>query len=252
MLGKELLQAGQMADVMGPVNEYHGFRLQRHISDEATVITYKAADGSMKRMAVLDAKDRAVCQFGAYKRDSSLANFAGGSINNSERIVYNAVPLSIEQRNSQLSAMINNGAIYEEWGEGLKADLTARENCDVWMQWCYSTSYAPGWCRSKILDGTLCDVPNLYEAMTIWACSDMLDEMDKSAGAFPRLLLGYRSTASSTIGRKQMSANGDISQALWSSTEVSSDAVRRVFHDGSCGLHYKNYNGTAVPILELD
>ena len=52
-------------DNSGPV-EYHGFLLSRHPGNEATVIEYKAADGTQKKIAVKDAKFRSVQKFGTH------------------------------------------------------------------------------------------------------------------------------------------------------------------------------------------
>lgn len=261
MYGNSLLLAGISGhnDVTGPVIGYHGFKLQRHISNEATVITYKAADGRMKRMAVKDAQFRDLKQFGTQAIDvpgltnfTSLLNASGNGMIHG--ITFNAIP-----DRQPMPDTVTNDVIYNQWHASLAADKTAKENCDIWMTYNNQTDRnhikgvpAVAWCRSQVIDGKPCDLPNKYETIVIWVCGDKLDEMDPTAVSRD-MRLGYTATtAKSGYGRCQKAANGLVSDVLFSSTEYDASYVHGVYYAGGCSNSDKIGAGTAVPILELD
>ena len=241
--------------LMGPEVSYHGFRLQRHISDEATVITYKAADGSLKRMAVLDAKFRSVQKFGVGNMDvpeldsillPSGAQYVAGTT---------AIP-----NKSPMPDGITSDSIFAKWADLMKADKTARENCDIWMKYNnISDGYSQGvpaiaWCRSQLLKGVGCDLGNAYQNMVIFACGDKLDEMDRSALTHSDLKLGYTSTAyDGTYGRGQRVGTAKTTYRH-TSTESIYCSVINVCHDGQVciGGTNRHSNYSVIPILELD
>ncbi|MBD5640950.1 MAG: hypothetical protein HDQ91_00835 [Desulfovibrio sp.] len=261
MLNRELLLAAGGGDplngVIGPAYDYHGFKLQRHISDLATVITYKAADGATKRMAVLDAKFRSVQQFGTYGINvPGLANFNTQGKNG----WYIAGDSSIPNM-QPMPDSVTNDAIFTNWADTLKTDKTAKANCDIWMFYndkedklVQSIKGVPAvaWCRAQTLVGKPCDLGNLYQNIVIFACGDKLDEMDKTASEYPNLRLGYTSTTAwPGFGRCQK-YNGQRTDRRFSSTEYATNSERVVGYGGNCGSIFKYNLGAVVPILELD
>ena len=201
MLNRELLLAAGGGDplngVIGPAYDYHGFKLQRHISDLATVITYKAAGGATKRMAVLDAEFRSVQQFGTYGTDvHGLANFATRGKNGWYITGDSTIP-----DKHPMPDTVTNDAIFTQWADTLKTDNTAKANCDIWMTYNDRTDSqgikgvpAVAWCRAQTLAGKPCDLGNEYQTIVIWACGDKLDEMDPNASAYHDMCLGYTAT----------------------------------------------------------
>lgn len=260
MLGKELLLRGAMPidGVIGPVYDYHGFKLQRHISNEATVITYKAADGTTKRMAVKDAKFRSVQIFGTYNTNISgvpdIINLNLGST-----IMYIGGEYRVPH-DKPMPESVTNNLIFQTWGSKMKITKSAREICDIWMTYNDKTDSASikgvpavAWCCSQTLIGRPCAMAKAYEILVIFACSDKLDDMDPSAVAYPTLKLGYTATGSTKYGRCQ-AYNGKVAELIFSCIESGANDVRRVTYEGNCvgASVYKKANGTAVPILELD
>ena len=244
---------------MGPEVSYHGFKLQRHISDEATVITYKAADGRLKRMAVLDAKHRCIVKFGMFgrtMREFEDFNFGNGA-HGSRYIAGTSAVLS----DQPMPDYVCNETIFANWGELLKSDKSARENCDIWWACKNYTADSQGtagvpavsWCRNKLLDGEPCDLGNVYEVFVIWACGDKLDEMDVSRDKFPGLKLGYTATNASYPGQGRVYTYGNIKSAsLMSSTNESPQSVYGIGNRSETIQAGKHIARTVVPILELD
>lgn len=240
--------------IAGPMYEYHGFKLGRHISGKGTVINYKAADGSRKDMLVLDAQYRSVQKFGTYGTDvPGLANFQAQG--NGGRFVWENN--SIDSK-TPMPAAVTNDQIFNQWSETFVADSTAKANCDIWMTYNDKTDSqgikgvpAVAWCRAQVVNGKLCDLPNEYQLIVLWACGDDLDEMDPTAASYPDLRLGYTSTnAHPNYGRCQK-FNGVYADRLCSSTERDSTNVRNVTYVGDTYAILKNYNCGVVPILEL-
>lgn len=256
MRGRELLHAGiQYGDVTGPIANYHGFILQRHVSGKGTVITYKAADATIKRMLVLDAQYRSVQKFGTYTVDvPGLTNFQSQGASGWYVVGNDPIP-----NKEPMSDTVNNDAIYNQWNAAFATDKTAKENCDIWMSYNNKTDSngiqgvpAVAWCRNQIVDGKPCDLGNEYETIVLWACGDQLDEMDPTGASYPDLRLGYTSTAWPERGGRCQKFNGLQSNNLYSSTEYSSDFVRVMLDAGYCHYVNKRVNCTVVPILELD
>lgn len=258
MYGNSLLLAGISGynDVTGPVIGYHGFKLQRHISNEATVITYKAADGRMKRMAVKDAQFRSVKQFGTDGIDvPGLTNFR--SKNASDTVYIHGGSSGIPST-EPMPDTVTNEVIYNQWHALFATDKTAKENCDIWMSYNNQTDKqgirgvpAVAWCRSQVIEGKPCDLPNKYETIVIFACGDNLDELDPTIASYPDLRLGYTATTARPGYGRCQKFNGQTSPMLFSSTEYDSYTVHHVYCDGTCGNYTKPTAGTAVPILEL-
>lgn len=256
MLNRELLIAGASGGGIygvGAVHEYHGFRLQRANTGNGSIITYKAADGTLKDMLVLDAKYRSVQRFGTYRTDvPGLTNFqsqgADGSYVTGKTIISSGA----------MPDFVTNDAIYNNWHTAFAADKTAKENCDIWMTYNNQTDSqgikgvpAVAWCRNQIVDDKPCDLPNMYEAMVIFACGDQLDEMDPTTSGYPDLRLGYTSTTAYPPFIRCQKFNGQTSSGLFSSTEYNSEFMRVVDYYGTCNTNGKSNVGTAVPVLEL-
>lgn len=236
---------------------YHGFLLWRHNSGEATCLAYKAANGFQNVIAIKDAKFRTVVKFGTYRTNSPLINFP--SANKYGNWFFNQEGTAISDQ-QPVPDWLTQDSVYEAWSPTLVFDRTAKENCDVWMTYqgiADSEGFvgvpAVEWCRNQKLQNKACDLPNEYQTICIWVCSDKLDELDPTASSYTDLKLGYSATGWRPYGRCQR-ANGLQSCNFYSSTEYSQFSVRDVFYNGNCGYSgysYKRIQGTVIPILEL-
>lgn len=247
--------------VKGPVVNYHGFKLQRHISDKATVITYKAADGKTKRMAALDAKYRNIKTWiSNYDYHPSgvpmLSPYgkSGDGIVDDEKI----------KSTMPMPDKVTNEAIYNQWSKCLCAENTAKWTCDQWIKYKNSLTKsinldAISWCRGQDLAGHPCDVPNLYELFCIRGCGDKLDEMDITSSKYPQYKLGYTAVHSDhNTGRSMdwISEDHTWCPILYSSLRDSIYNMCTVSYECDWNVHaiYTNivWGGGLVPIIELD
>lgn len=240
--------------------EYHGFLLWRHESNEATYIAYKSAQGDQKVIAVKDAKFRSVQKFGTYDIDTPLQNFDSyGSKSSGWCIDGTDTELSVYSPALPMPERINQDLIYDQWSSYLKSDKTAKENCDVWITYKNITDSigilgvpAVEWCRNQRISNIPCDLPNAYQNICIWVCSDKLDEIDPTANNYPTLKLGYTNQSDQNNARTHYDpTNGLISTTQWCSTEYTSNRVRKVNYCGDCSYIYKGSAGLAIPILEF-
>lgn len=146
-----------------------------------------------------------------------------------------------------IPSTLNSESIYQCWSDYLLPDKTAKYICDVLMTYDNKYQISPGaiaqypgvrWCRTQTIDDIPCDLPNAYESIVIWACSEQLDKMDPTTESpfesYPQLL------NTRTI-------------SIWSSTII---LYGYVFHHqgngGIAGSLYGNYSEGIIPILELD
>jgi hypothetical protein len=192
-------------------------------------------------MEVIDAKYRnSEIRFASSQFNSSLTDFSNTSGNDGSFYVY-------EKKNHSISTALSgftNALICSQW-RNLYSDKTAKANTNTWMTYsqCNTTTYAPGWCRAITTDGGNWDIPNLFQLIVIYCCSDMLDEMDPTFSANKAKGLGY----ASTNGRFRISNGGNI----WSSTEYSNSSVRAVHYYGVCQYANKDTAQGCVPVREL-
>lgn len=264
MLNRELLLASggnplQMG--VGPVYDYHGFKLQRHSSQEATIISYKAADGTMQRIAVKDAKFRNVLQFGLQDRDMSGCGITDGRKITKPNFIASSTFIPC---NKPMPDEVTNATLFDNCSQWLAGDKSAKANCDIWMTYNGQTDEkgikgvpAVAWCRAQTLAGKPCDLGNEYENCVIFICGDKLDEMDPTYGAYPTFGLGYTSawykSSSGYNGRTMISADkSHLGTERWASSPISTSSTDTIAYNGrrNC-LGRANWCGV-VPILELE
>lgn len=232
--------------------DYHGFKLSRLCSGDATVITYKAADGTIQSIVVADAIYRHVKCFGLFGVFvNGLKWFQEGNVKGNYFI--HSIDKQVVNEHSPMPDFITNDLIYDLWSPSLKSDRTAKENCDILMQYVGITDDeeitgvpAVEWCRSQTIGGVQCDLPNLYQTMVIWICGDQLDLMDPTAEANPGMKLGY------TGDERCQHVGKETGTWLWSSTAESAMYTRYVGYAGNMlWVFSRKYSGTVVPIIEL-
>ena len=231
--------------------ELNGFELKRSSNGVATTIRYhwptsSGGLGEIRKMEVIDAAYRntsiAYAPSSAYNYDNTaLTNFSSAG-NDGSWYIYNNTSYSYT---TALTSVFTNSLICSQW-RNLYSDKTAKENTDAWMANSYfnKSGYAPYWTRSLTVDGGNWDIPNEFQLMVIFCCSDLLDEMDPTFSSNKSKGLGYKATN----GRFRMNTTY---ARIWSSTESSSDAVRYVGYTGNCLYVNKTSTYGVVPIREL-
>lgn len=174
----------------------------------------------------------------------------------SDKGLYIAGNSSIDN-NSPMPDTVTNELIYDNWAEIFKADKTAKENCDIWMKYQGKTSSSNvidvqqvRWARDKTLGGKPCDIANMYELMVIWACGDKLDELDITAGIYPKLKLGYTSEAFHG-GRTYQSSSRKTTFYIASSTNAGKASLRSIDLGGMCKYISCSYESLILPVLEI-
>ena len=227
-----------------------GCTLYRSANGIATTIEFKDWTGNPRKMEVIDAAYRPnnKKQFGTYNVDSSLANFASTNKNGT---FYIGGESSDYTNNVDLPATLTNDLIYTQWSPSLATDLTAKENCDVWMTYegtkdTYSTPTigvpAIEACRVITTDSSngSWDLPNVYELMILFMLSDIIDSLDPTASSYATMKIG-----------KTHSSGRFRGTYFWSSTEDSATNVRRVNYGGYCNNGTKATACAVLPVREL-
>ena len=227
--------------------EFNEFKLYRSDNGIATTIEFNFPneDGTLGPKGVIEVIDAAYrnisIRFASSSSfDSSLTNFQSKNtngnwyINGASTISYTAA----------LPSTLTNTSLCYYW-RNLSTDLSAKENTNTWMtySYCSSTGNAPRWCRDISTDGGNWDIPNEFQLMVIFCCSDILDELDPTFSSNKDKGLGYKAT------------NGRFSPSttypyIWSSTDYSSDRVRGVHAYGGCYDNLKTTPCGVVPIRE--
>ncbi len=233
-----------------------GFTLTRSISNISTIVTYKSPiDGTTDlRMEVVDAQYRGnKLKFGTFKKDSSLKNH--NTIGAHGGWYFNDTVPTIDCQ-TELPPDFNATQLYTNWNN-LKTDLTAKENCDVWMTYATvsdSTTAADGgpivgvpavqYTRELVVDGNGWNLPNIYQLMIIFILSEELDALDPTAFANPTKALGmYANPAGRWVF--------DGENGAWSSTEYNSERTRYVYYTSLCDHNRKYMARMVIPIREL-
>ena len=229
--------------------ELNGFELKRSSNGVATTIRYHWPNsdgtlGEIRKMEVIDAayRNASIAFASSNSFDSSLTNFSSTNTNGTWYINGGSSNISWT---TALPSTLTNTLLCQQW-KNLSTDKTAKYNTDTWMtySYCSSTSYAPGWTRAITTAGGGWDIPNEFQLMVIFCCSDLLDELDPTFSSNKSKGLGYKATN----GRFRMNTSYPY---IWSSTEYSSGYVRGVLCNGSCGTSPKTSPNGVVPVREL-
>ena len=118
---------------------------------------------------------------------------------------------------------------------------TAKRNCDVWMTYVGTTDIdnntgvpAVEWCRSILVDGVPCDLPNIQQMIRIWLDREIIESLD------PSTITSYKLTSSGYW--------------WWSSTESSSSGCWYIdyYGLGDVKTSGKYDLGYVCPVLELN
>lgn len=237
-------------------NTERGFALSRSPNDISTIVTYKSpADGETDmKMEVIDAAYRAnKCKFGTFKKNTSLKDC--NTIGAHGGWYFNDTVPTVDCQ-EELPPDYNATNLYANWSN-LKNDLSAKENCDVWMtftDYTDSTALADGgpitgvpavqYARGLTVDGGGWQVPNMYQLIVIFLLSEEIDALDPTAFANPTKALGRHANPA---GRFVF----DGENAAWSSTEYNADRVRYMYSNGLCDHNRKFFGRAVIPIREI-
>lgn len=157
----------------------------------------------------------------------------------------------------EMPDFFTNEAIFQNWSTSLKIDNSAKQNCDIWMKYNdYNDGYVIGvpavaHCRNQNILGVPCNLPNIYELICIYTCSNELDKLDPTASSYPGYKIGNTAIDAKLNEGHTMTDSSGIAYFMFSSTEYNSQRVRRVGYTGYCQQYPKNGLGQIIPVLEI-
>ena len=143
---------------------------------------------------------------------------------------------------SPLTWIMTDKEWQDKWPK-LREDGTAKSNTDRLMQ--FSTTDAARHCRNQNVPGIgALDLPNIYELFIMCMEADKIDEMDPTFEQYKDRGLGCKAT----YGRfNYMNRN-----AVWSSSEYSSDSARYVSYYSTVNYNVQHLRFGVAPVKELD
>lgn len=202
-----------------------GRKLYRHTSGKGTVLEFN--DGQDRRVLVLDARYRAkeLITTTDETTDTSLPNYVGSNSNGSWYIDGGENDTSPSRCVEVTDEMLNS-----LWPVDPN---TSKHNTDVWLTLpnCESAVY----CRTIMVDGVGCDVPNYQTLMRLFCEATTIDSLDPTLKQYPELSL------SDWLGV----------YSVHSSTEASSSLIRGIGKEGWCANSSKSLGEGVCPVLEL-
>lgn len=149
-----------------------GRKLYRHSSGMGTVIEFN--DGVDRKVLVLDA---------AYRAQGlsmvPLANMVNTSLSN-----YNYPTCYVDGGSAEvtpsLCASVTDQTLNQYWP---KDKQTSRYNTDVWIA--FGNCKAAEHCRSVLVDGVGCDLPNVPTLLRVYCEGVLIDSMDPTVSKYP-------------------------------------------------------------------
>ena len=228
-------------------------KIGRHINDKGCVIKFDMF-GTPMNMFVADAQYRSKLQFAKTGSNNSLNGIIRANATNAWMITGQTTSLSTSPTSDP--PVFTDAQLQDMWrtdvhgNPSLSIDLTARQNCDVWMT--DTTSNTSG-CAvpysrsltsfSGVIDG--CDIPNLYELMVIFLEMNYIDAIDPTVNSYQTYALG------NILGKNNNRWDFNAAYMAWSSTKASSSDCRRIDYQGSCSNTSKQNILGVIPIREL-
>ena len=227
-----------MFNVLSWTPDASGRTFIRHSSGMGTVMTWRDKAGRTHNTLVLDAQYRTALQWGGRGTDiSGLTNYTNS------HYYYNNGSSQSATVTSDLGvtdATINGYSSYFEDAGSSKSNTTAIINSLG-----SSTSHAAGWCRSKRVNGTACDLPNIQTLIRIHASMFMLDSLDSSTS---NNRYKFTMAKSGNSYNWYFGSNG----IAWSSTECNYTFAWNVNYNGNVNNgNNKNNAFGVIPVLEV-
>jgi len=237
--------------------ESRGFKCYRsdRSSDSNVIIEYNYpnSDGSLgeRRKMELTPYDgnkyiKTSCSFASSEFNSNLTNLydqisTGQPLPNIDNKYY--VCDSSISRTTLIPQNCTNELLCQLWGSYLYNDLTATENTNEWISYtqCQGTLYAPGWARHVTKDDYTWSIPNLFQLMVIYCCSDILDRLTWASYGY----YGFHR------GRFVFSSTSP-NYYVWSSTPCGSGGIAVISGSGYVYNSPKTSSAAVIPIHELD
>ena len=225
----------------------------RHDSNMGTVMTWVDKQGTTHRTLVLDATYRTRLPWGNNTNYSNMTDyknshyfFVDGTSSDSGR---NGADWENAVTESAFLGAKKTDAIINAWANYWEDAKTSKEETDLMMTVNSSTSYAAGWCRSKLVNGVGCDLPNIQTLVRIYCSMFQLDSLDPTATGNKYLF---------TKARSGLTYNWGFNEAYhaWSSTEWGTDNspnqhAWRVYYYGNTGNSVTRNTNGVVPVLEI-
>lgn len=225
----------------------------RHDSGMGTVMVWEDKQGVTHHTLVLDATYRTKLPWGNntnYPNMTDYKNkgwyFADGTTANTG---YSPADWESAATESAFLGAKKTDAIINAWTNYFEDANSSKQNTDLMMAAQPSTSYAAGWCRSKLVNGVGCDLPNIQTLVRIYCSMFQLDSLDPTADDNK-----YLFTKARTNDPYNWSFDGAYS--AWSSTEGGTDSnssplARTVDSSALVNNGGKNYTRGVIPVLEI-
>ena len=230
-----------------------GRTFARHSSGMGTVMTWVDKQGVTHKTLVLDATYRTKLKWGSRQNYSNMTDyknkqyyFVDGTSSGSGR---NEADWESASTESAFLGAKKTDAIINAWSGYFEDAKSSKQETDLMMAVQSSTNYAAGWCRSKLVNGIGCDLPNIQTLVRIYCSMFQLDSLDPTATGNKYLFTKARSN-------DQYNWSFDSAYYAWSSTEwgTSSASTQCAWY-----VNYTGYaNGTnkfdtygVVPVLEI-
>lgn len=217
----------------------------RHNSGMGTVVIWVDKQNIQHKTLVLDAAYRSILPWG----NPSNYNFAIEGmktyspswyyISNNTPSADNTVDTpELFNGITQTDAKLNALSYYFE------DENSSKQNTDIMMQNTNlnSTSYAAGWCRSRLIDGVGADLPNLQTLIRIWTGMFKFDELDPTPDGNGCLF---------TRKRSKLSYNWNNSSYAWSSTLYTTSQAWILGYSTIC-TYYADKSSSFLIIPTMD
>ena len=205
-----------------------GRKLYRHNSGMGTVIEFN--DGVDRKVLVLDAQYRTTTSLTSdWSTDTSLPNYSEINNNGTIYIHGGSSTLDVSARSSVTDSLLN-----DLWSNSIDIN-TSKYNTNVWIL--RNKPLAATHCRSIMVNGVGCDIPNIQTLMRIWCESVLLDSMDPTVANYAEYSLANWFSG--------------IFWA-WTSSENTPTRMFAISISGKCNNDYsKDSRLGVIPTLEL-
>ena len=229
-----------------------GRSFYRHDSNMGTVMVWQDKQGVTHRTLVLDATYRTKLRWGNTVDYSNMTSYDNNQYyfvtGTNSSTGHDRADWQDAATESAFLGATKTDAIINAWSGYFEDAKSSKEETDLMMDVLSSTGYAAGFCRSKKVNGTGCDLPNIQTLVRIYCSMFQLDSLDPTATGNKYLFTKARSGLSWNWGL-------DEAYGAWSSTEWGNNGLGQ----GAWGVHYNSYaiynsKDTAyciIPVLEI-
>ena len=235
------------------ITDASGRSFYRHNSNMGTVMVWEDKSGVTHKTLVLDATYRASLPWGRSQNYSNMTDYKNNEYyfvdGTSSDSGHNAADWGSASTESAFLGAKKTDAIINAWSGYFEDAKSSKQETDLMMAVQSSTNYAAGWCRSKLVNGIGCDLPNIQTLVRIYCSMFQLDSLDPTATGNKYLFTKARSN-------DQYNWSFDSVYSAWSSTEWGThsgpfQAAWHVLYDGRAIWNDKGGTNGVVPVLEI-